>query len=378
VRSQGETTARDSRLRREPKGYDFVRLPYSKSSVPTYHVRKVAASGASFSGKMSIKIETLSPLHISDGTLRLSEELGFKKGLVVKSILCPETPIIPGTTLKGAARTYYESITRSCVSQYLKHMRTRYVARNRGASNLPQQLVKRILASGGDEKGFAEIAISPECFERRDRCPPATRKSSKLCPACLLFGARGFAGRVSFADAKLVDAPEKGEFLYVPPRGSPQLHRLGRASIAPGQSSAKLYIDKLRGRRVYTAEYEPHGPSQEMELWDYVPTGAVFTGLMIFRDLSMAEMGGLFACLGLDSKMAIRIGAGKASGLGKISISSEELIAFPSGLMQRASEDPRKPVEDLSGFTKQCKTSFFKSSFAYPKSFEMLKKICAV
>jgi len=378
VRSQGERARSGFRLPREPRGYDFLRLPYAKSCVPSYHARKAAASGVSFSGKMSIKIEALSPLHISDGTLRLSEELGFKKGFVVKSILCPEAPIIPGTTLKGAARTYYEAITRSCVSQHLKRMRTRYVAQNRGASNLPQQLVKEILAAGGDEQGFAEIAISPESIERRDRCPPARRKSSKLCPACLLFGARGFAGRVSFADANLVDAPKKGEFLYVPPRGAPQLHRLGRASITPGLSSAKLHIDNLRGRKVYTAEYESRGPSLEMELWDYVPAGAVFFGLMIFHDLSMAEMGGLFACLGLDSKMAIRVGAGKASGLGKIRISSKELVAFPSGLMQRVSEDPRKPIDDLSGFTKQCKTSFFKSSFAYPKSFEMLKKICAV
>jgi len=368
---------RGSWLPREPEGYDFVQLPYAKSSIPSYHVRKTTA-GASFSGKMSIKIEALSPVHISDGTLRLSEELGFEKGFVVKSILCPEEPIIPGTTLKGAARTYYEAITRSCVSQHLKHMRTRYVARNRGASNLPQQLVKQIVAAGGDEEGFAEIAILPECYERRDRCPPAKRKSSKLCPACLLFGARGFAGRLSFADAKLVDAPEKGELLYVPPRGAPHLHRLGRASVAPGLRTAKLYIDNLKGRKIYTAEYEPRGPSQETELWDYVPAGAVFSGLMIFRDLSMAEMGGLFACLGLDSKMAIRVGAGKASGLGKISVSSKELVAFPSGLMQRVSEDSRKPIDDVSGLIKQCKASFFKSSFVYPKSFEMLKKICAL
>jgi len=370
--------SRGLRLPREPEGYDFVWLPYAKSVIPCHNVRKTGASGVSFSGKMLIKIETLSPLHISDGTLRLSEELGFKKGFVVKSILCPEEPIIPGTTLKGAARTYYEAITRSCVSQSLKHTRTRYVAKDRGASDLPQQLVKEIVAAGGDEQGLAEIVILPECYERRDRCQPAKRKSSKLCPACLLFGARGFAGRVSFSDAKLVNAPKKGEFLYVPPRGAPHLHRLGRASVVPGQSSAKLFIDNLKGRKVYNARYEPRGPSQEMELWDYVPAGAVFSGLMVFRDLSTAEMGGLFACLGLDSKMAIRVGAGKASGLGKISVSSKEMFAFPSGLMQFVSADSRRPIDDVPGFIRQCKASFFKSSFAYSKSFEMLKKICAV
>ncbi len=373
-----ERTRRGARLPREPKGYDFVRLPYAKSCVSSSHVRKLAASGATFSGKMSITIETLSPLHISDGAFRLSEELGFKKGFVVKSILCPEEPIIPGTTLKGAARTYYEAITKSCLSQYLKHMRTRYVARDRGASKLPQHLVKQITGAGGNERGLAEIEISPECYERRDRCPPVRGKSSKLCPACLLFGARGFAGRVSFADARLVDAPKKAEFLYVPPRGAPHLHRLGRVSIAPGLGSAKLIVDNLRGRKVYSAEYEPRGPSQEMELWDYVPTGAIFSGLMVFHDLTLAEMGGLFACLGLNVKMAIRVGAGKASGLGKISLSPEELFAFPSGLMQRVSADSRKPIDGVSAFIKQCKASFFRSSFLNPKSFEILKRICAV
>jgi hypothetical protein len=114
-----------------------------------------------------------------------------------------------------------------------------------------------------------------------------------------------------------------------------------------------------------------------MELWDYVPAGAIFSGLMVFHDLSLAEMGGLFACLGLDVKMAIRVGAGKASGLGKISLSSEELFAFPSGLMQRVSADSKKPIDDTSAFVKHCKASFFRSPFLNPKSFEILKRICA-
>jgi len=378
VSPRSERMRQGAGLPREPKGYDFVRLPHAKSCVSLSHVRRLAASGATFSGKMSITMETLSPLHISDGAFRLSEELGFKKGVVVKSILCHEDPIIPGTTLKGVARTHYEAITKSCLSQYLKHMRTRYVAHDRGASSLPQHLVKQITSAGGNERGLAEIEILPECYERRDRCPPVRGKSAKLCPACLLFGARGFAGRVSFADARLVDAPKKAEFLYVAPRGAPHLHRLGRVSIAPGLGSAKLFVDNLKGRKVYGAEYEPRGPSQEMELWDYVPEGAIFSGLVVFHDISLAELGGLFACLGLDIKMAIRVGAGKASGLGKISLSSKELFAVPSSLMQRVSEDSRKPIDDISAFVKQCKASFFRSSFLNPKSFEILKRICAV
>ncbi|MBN1593919.1 MAG: hypothetical protein JW941_11815, partial [Candidatus Coatesbacteria bacterium] len=235
-----ERSRQDARLPKEPKGYEYVRLPNAKSCVPASQITKLASSSAAFSGKMSISIEALSPIHISDGSFRLSEELGFKKGYVVRSILCPEAPIIPGTTLKGAARTYFEAITKSCLSQSLKHMRTRYVARDRGASNLPQNLVKQITDSGGADRGFAEIELSPESFQRRDRCLPVKGRSSKLCPACLLFGARGFEGRVSFSDAKLMNSPEKGEFIFVPPRGAPHLHRLGRASVAPGLGTVRL------------------------------------------------------------------------------------------------------------------------------------------
>ena len=156
----------------------FVRLPSSKSVVPAFHLLKRAASGASFWGKMSIKIEALSPIHLGDGTLRLSEELGFSKGFAVRSILCPEAPIIPGSTLKGATRVRYEAITKSCVSQFVKRMREKFVARDRVASHLPQQLVRQIVTSSGQERGSAEVSILPEAFERRDRCPPAKRKSS--------------------------------------------------------------------------------------------------------------------------------------------------------------------------------------------------------
>jgi len=378
VSSHGQNSRRWSQLPRDPKGYDFVWIPFGKTVTPVSHVCKLAASGFAFSGKMEIEIKTLSPLHISDGTLRLSEELGFKKGFVVKSILCPESPIIPGTTLKGVARTYYEAITKSCVSQFLRRMKARYVEDDRGASSLPQELVRQIVAAGGEKRGMAEVAILPECFERIERCPPVRKRSSRLCPACLLFGTKGFVGRVVFSDARLVSSPQKGEFLYVLPSGAPHLHKIGQVSVAPGTRSAKLLVEKLKGRKVYNAKYEPNTPSQEAELWDYVPSGAVFSAQIVFHDVSLAEMGGLFGCLGIDRKMALSIGGGKSSGLGKISISSGELLAFPSGLMQWSSFEQRRPMDDRRGFIKQCKASFIRSVFAYPKSYEMLKKICAV
>ena len=142
--------------------------------------------------------------------------------------------------------------------------------------------------------------------------------------------------------------------------------------------SAKLLVEKLKGRKVYNAKYEPCAPSQETELWDYVPAGAIFSAQIYFHDVSMAEMGGLFGCLGIDRKMALSVGGGKSSGLGKIGIYSKELLAFPSGLMQRTSFEQRKPIDDRRGFIKQCKASFIRSAFAYPKSYEMLKKACAV
>jgi len=376
--SHGQKSRQRSQLPRNPKGYDFVCIPFTKTVTPVSHVRKIGASGLAFSGRMDIEIKTLSPLHISDGTLRLSEELGFMKGFTVRSILCPEDPIIPGTTLKGAARTYYEAITKSCVSQFLRRMKAKYAENERGASTLPQELVRQIVAAGGEQRGVAEVAILPECFERIERCSPVRKRSSRLCPACLLFGTNGFAGRVTFSDARLISSPHKGGFLYVVPRGAPRLHRIGSASVAPGTRNTKLVVEKLKGRKVYNAKYEPNTPSQEAELWDYVPAGALFSGQILFHDVSMAEMGGLFGCLGIDRKMAVTIGGGKSSGLGKISISSKEILAFPSGLMQRTSFEQRKPIDDRLGFIKQCKAAFIKSPFAYPKSYEVLKRICAV
>ncbi|MCD6327724.1 hypothetical protein J7M28_09235 [bacterium] len=357
-------------------GYHFIRMPSGKSVAPLQFINRQTTSGGAISGRMTLKIESLSPVHIDNGTMELSEDIGFREGAVVRSILNPGKPIVPGTTLKGATRTIFEAITRSCLSQHVRRTRARYVEGDRRASDLPQQVVRQLVEHGRMSRGAVEVYIATSGYDRRDRCPPVRKKSSRLCPACLLFGAPGFAGRVTFADASLKSSPAKGDYLYVRPSATPRIHKLGRAVVKRVGDSVRVEIDGLKGRKLYGARYRPCGPSHDMELWDYVPTGAVFSSSLIFRGVSMAEVGGLLFSMGIGEKSAIAVGAGKAAGLGKLNLSLEQLCTQPSGLMERMRPDSGGPVADLSRFIRQCKKSFIDSWMAYPKGLEAFRRTC--
>jgi len=358
-------------------GYRFVRLPFAKRIVPSSTILKQSASGAVFSGKLCLSLEALTPLHIGDGTLRLSEEAGYEKGSVVKSILSAKSPIIPGSTIKGAARLYYEAITKSCLSQYTRRMRERYVASNTAASNVPARFVTEIVKAGGSQRGAIDVVLDAESYRRADRCPPVRKRSSRLCPACLLFGATGFASRVVFSDAKLQTPVVREEPLSISYQGSPQLHTVGTPSLERSPRGLYLRVENPRGRKLYCGQGRPDEPTRSKELWDYLPKGARFCSLLYFKDLAPAELGGLLTSLGVSEHFAISVGAGKALGLGKISVTIDKIITFPSGLIQRVSGQGFKEVEDIDGFVEDCKKAFAKSQFALPRALEFIRKICA-
>ncbi|MCZ7672176.1 MAG: RAMP superfamily CRISPR-associated protein [Chloroflexi bacterium] len=60
------------------------------------------------------------PLHISSGSYALTEDLGLRAKNVVRDLYKvtvngQKLPAIPGSTLKGAARSVVEAVTHSCV-----------------------------------------------------------------------------------------------------------------------------------------------------------------------------------------------------------------------------------------------------------------------
>ena len=170
--------------------------------------------------------------------------------------------------------------------------------------------------------------------------------------------------------------PKKKDFLYVVPKGSPHMHRIGQSVVSKSRDQVGLSIVAVKGKKLYCGKFEFQGPSLDAELWDFVPQGAVFEASITFRDVSMAELGGVFLSLGVGERYSVRIGSGKAFGLGKVEVSANELYSSPSGLMQRLSGEEDGPMRDLPAFIQKCKRSFAESWMVHPKGLETIKEIC--
>jgi len=190
--------------------------------------------------------------------------------------------IIPGSSWKGAVRAMAEALSFSCVSQ------------------------------GGRA------------------CQPVRRGHASLCPACLLFGAPGYRGRILAEDAE--------------PKSPPSLQALPIGELwRPSRS---------QGRKLYRHLLFPgpaFGPNRR---WlEVVPKGTVFKARMRMDCVTPAEIALILHAMGLqvqqnglEPAFPLKIGGGRPRCLGSVHIIPTRLeIWDPTRLRWQP-----QPLETLS------------------------------
>lgn len=168
------------------------------------------------------------------------------------------TPVLPGSSLKGAVRQIYELLTPSCR------------------------------------------------LERGQACRVSPRHTHpRVCPACSLFGAAGLGGRLAFGEARpevegwrdhlrVVQTPAAWQPRHAP-RGTVKVYNLGKSTEPDGQ------------------------PRREKERTWCV--AGDFRSRLRLVNASDEELGILFAALGLGSvKARLRLGGKKFHGLGAVEV----------------------------------------------------------
>ncbi|WP_448605626.1 RAMP superfamily CRISPR-associated protein [Thermoflexus hugenholtzii] len=223
-------------------------------------------------------------LHVGSG------QLGIWKGRAYQQFArVGDQILLPGSGVKGAVRALAEALSRSCMPH--------------GAGR-------------GDPRP----------------CGPIPRGASeiRLCPACRLFGATGYRGRVLFEDA----LPESGvqtEIIRLPAAWRPR---------------------RSKGRKLYPRrDFQTPAEGGRIRWVEAVPRGATFRLRLLAENVDGAELGLLLRALGLDVQdgklvavLAIPMGGGKPLGLGGVKVVQVEVEEWdPRALTWRAA-DPAEGV----------------------------------
>lgn len=196
-----------------------------------------------------------------------------------------QTPIIPGTSLKGVLRTVVEAVSGACFIY--------------------------------DNLSYERNTVRYELAQSYLHCNDIER----LCPACRIFGLLNgrqvFSGLVTIGDARAADAIQTemltlGVLSAPKPRHRPFYSRAGQ----PRQ---------LRGRKFYYHHPLDHvitrtqrdGQNKTVEA---IRPGATFTFNVTYTNLTEQELALLLYAIVLEPEMRHKVGMGKPIGLGSVHI----------------------------------------------------------
>lgn len=275
-----------------PKPYAFV--PFARQTKRrSVHGHERLELRECYSGRLAYRLETLTPVFVGSGSYALGEEAGFPQEKVIRPFYRVNgLPTIPGSSLKGAARSIAEAVSPSCLTI------TRVASRQ-----LPQGVD---LAQG-----------------RRNEC-----KATNACPACSIFGRMNQLGKAHFSDVGLVGGG-KMQLFHLAPLFAPRAFKSPPAYL--GEEG------KFKGRKFYyhsrPAEDERQPPVE------VIPLGRVVQGQVDFENLNPAELGLLFFALGMDGTIALKLGGGKPLGLGSLRVVGAELSLLGAGHYLRPEAD---------------------------------------
>jgi hypothetical protein len=315
--------------RKSAEWYDFVPLPPGgKRPAPeakeVTHARHLAEGH--HSGYIELELVAASPIHVGSGVAELSEDAGQEKGSVVKGMARVNgQPVIPATSLKGALRSNYETITYSCLGP-IRIRATEKYSRNSRKSELPRAVIDQLppdLQRQAEEAQWPPritVELEAGALSPWQPCRPSKGKdlTAGLCPACALFGTEGLQGRVWFDDAKVVGPLPRREPLRIASLYGPRLHRAGSLRVVPKGRRTLVRVQRLKGRKAYYRVRLGQVPARGNVPLDYLPKGTRLRTRLYFRNLTPTELGGIIAALGIvpQREFPFRVGGGKPLGLG--------------------------------------------------------------
>lgn len=277
-----------------PKPYQLVPFPAGqpqrKKGVGQDRVREKEEGKNLFSGWLDIELLTLRPLQVATGITdfvrtasgeRLAQAQASIKHIAADPSRVIQSPVLPGSSLKGAIRSLVEVLSPSCV---------------------------RIV--GGLVRSARPMHLT------------ACTDAKNLCPACRLFGTQDYKGQVSIGDAML----PLGSLAVL---GTPLLWTPARSR---GRGLPPRYLDsrgKAKGSKVYEHRQTASGADPRVVVRPHVSTPTRLS----LTNLSGAELGLLVAALGNHPQHSfpIKIGAGKPVGMGSVEVRIKTAVLLAGG-----------------------------------------------
>lgn len=296
----------------EEKPYVIVPFPRQRPSLdtPKYHGHeKYHEQQKRRSGRLHLKLIVKNAVHISTGVMVLGEDIEQPQYDILKTMLRGNDQhlLLPGSSLKGVVRSIHEAITNSTLG-----------------------------------------AITP--FARRKEWIPQHRLNPKrvnqLCLSSRLFGAMNWQGVLHFQDARC----QTNEFRVqcLPSLYAPQEKKFYEEKRRKDLNED--YFDmssrQVQGRKFYYHFSHPISRAEKGVLAQQALAEYVFTTQIRYHSLTPAELGSVFAALGLDRKHGfyLKVGAGKPIGLGTVEVQITE-IEQPQSMSDRyRSYDAESPA----------------------------------
>ncbi len=363
-----------------PVPFDFV--PFSNAAPKTLTDGEWEAKGNLVSGHILYSMDILTPIHIVGKQTRQGNQNNYK---ITQSFFNRSggRPVIPGSSIKGMIRSFFEALTNSWVSQATDKYPKVYEEHHLGFA-----------AYGGPEpKKIRYGPMIPERFH------PAAR-DGKIDLASFLFGIviedkdekeekeLAYPSRMMFEDIplasdilnensmRLPDIPGKA-FMGGP---KPKINTwwyfepLGIAERqAKGHRTTDFIGEHYRGRKFYFHQNPektmswygnrnnwPHQTRKRGRMvssyYTYpvetVPRGAPGHGRICFERVPKPLLELFILCLQPGTRIKHKIGYGRAFGLGSVGISVKEVTVFASDtILQEPSPFDFKSVAD-AGFVK--------------------------
>lgn len=291
------------------RGYRFVELPPVDSQqvlrVPRPQARLDVRLRKGYSGRIVVLFVTEQPVHVGSGHKLLVARPGGRNPEIVRGAVQVEGRVgVPGASLKGVLRSRYEAITRSC------------------AGDAPQPTEAR--SRSRPEAEYAQLAADLRAQPVFQRCRgSAPGEDQRLCPACALFGCMSLRGRITATDLFSPDAC-RPSVIEVPSQFGPRLHHVGEAeaiwTTVRDRRALTLEVKRLYGRKFYCGQAQPEAGDRApaREPVEAIPIGTPLQGELRVWNLLPEELGGLLAALGRAPASCVKLGGGKALGLGRM------------------------------------------------------------
>lgn len=311
--------------------YDF--LPLSDHSQKERFTLHNKVENNTYNGKLILRILVKSPLHVGSSQQEFDQEGNVTKRHMRRN----QTPVIPGSSLKGAVRSIAEAVSYSC------------------AVSVPNPILKNLLPPGN-----------------KSRCSPT---NGKLCITCSIFGmigAGGYKGKVNFGEFTLKYGniiPKKLPSMESPFKDYPDYNK--NKELMPERfdvskekdrkkpykyyGNERLYYCKacedgdcqnctkweywehiteagktrdleFRGRKFYTTDREKNPDnavkkdSVDKTTYEMLEPGSILEGEITFQNLREEEGRLLAYALNIGDHFNMKLGYGKPYGYGKIEI----------------------------------------------------------